>query len=73
MATTSINRQALVARHNIKLSDSRLVIPLGNGEFCFNTDRTGLQTFGGNTMAHWAWHEFPLPEGITEADLPKTG
>ena len=73
MSTTSINRQALVARHNIKLSDSRLVIPLGNGEFCFNTDRTGLQTFGGNTMAHWAWHEFPLPEGITEADLPKTG
>ena len=71
MAT--IDRQHLVQRHNIVLQDNKLVLPLGNGEFCFNTDRTGLQTFGGNTMAHWAWHAFPFPEGVAEHDLPATG
>ena len=48
-------------------------IPLGNGEFCFNADGTGLQTFGGNTMSHWGWHSFPLPNGMTAADIPATG
>ena len=48
-------------------------MPLGNGEFCFNADGTGLQTFGGNTMAHWAWHSFPLPEGWTVDRVPATG
>lgn len=70
---TSIDRKSLVSRHNITLTGGNLVIPMGNGEFCFNTDRTGLQTFGGNTMAHWAWHEFPLPDGVTADDLPETG
>lgn len=70
---TKIDRKSLVRRHTIPLSDGNLVIPLGNGEFCFNADRTGLQTSGGNTMAHWAWHEFPLPEGVTADDLPETG
>jgi len=69
----AIDRKSLVSRHNITLKGGNLVIPLGNGEFCFNTDRTGLQTFGGNTMAHWAWHEFPLPEGVTADDLSETG
>lgn len=68
-----IDRRLLVSRHDIVLQDSRRVIPLGNGEFCFNADRTGLQTFDGNTMAHWAWHEFPLPEGVRREDLPETG
>lgn len=70
---TPIDRKALVSRHNITRTSGSLVVPMGNGEFCFNADRTGLQTFGGNTMAHWAWHEFPLPEGITPDDLPETG
>ncbi|MGN1347216.1 MAG: hypothetical protein ACI4V1_10565 [Eubacteriales bacterium] len=69
----SIDRRALVTRHTITLSGSRKVIPLGNGEFCFSADRTGLQTFGGNSMAHWAWHEFPLPDSVRPEDLPETG
>jgi hypothetical protein len=48
-------------------------IPLGNGEFCFNADGTGLQTFGGNTMSHWGWHSFPLPAGVTADQIPATG
>jgi len=72
-AAEPIDRHALVARHNIAWDDPRGQIPLGNGEFCFNVDGTGLQTFGGNTMSHWGWHSFPLPEGVTPDQIPTTG
>src|SRR5665811_2607325 len=68
-----IDRHALVSRHNISWNDVKGQIPLGNGEFCFNVDATGLQTFGGNTMSHWGWHSFPLPEGVTSDQIPATG
>lgn len=68
-----IDRQALVTRHNITWNDPAGRLPLGNGEFCFTTDATGLQTFGGNAMAHWGWHSFPLPEGWTPERVPATG
>ncbi|MBR6437245.1 MAG: hypothetical protein IKS45_12120, partial [Thermoguttaceae bacterium] len=68
-----IDRFAVVSRHAITSDAVNLEIPLGNGEFCFNADRTGLQTTRGNTMAHWGWHSFPLPNGFTPADVPATG
>lgn len=68
-----IDRQALVARHAIAWDALTGQVPLGNGEFCFNADGSGLQTFGGNTMAHWGWHSAPLPEGASPADVPATG
>ena len=68
-----LDRHALVSRHNLEWNDVRGQIPLGNGEFCFNADATGLQTFGGNTMAHWGWHSFPLTEGWTPDRVPPTG
>ena len=68
-----IDRHALVSRHNISWNDVKGQIPLGNGEFCFNVDATGLQTFGGNTMSHWGWHSFPFPEGVTSDQIPATG
>ena len=68
-----IDRHALVTRHNITWNEVNGQIPLGNGEFCFNADGTGLQTFGGNTMSHWGWHSFPLPEGVTQDQVPQTG
>ena len=68
-----IERQALVTRHNIRWNDVQGVMPLGNGEFCFGADATGLQTFGGNSMSHWGWHSFPLPEGWTTERVPATG
>lgn len=72
-AAKPIDRQALVSRHNILWNDVNGQVPLGNGEFCFNVDGTGLQTFGGSTMSHWAWHSFPLPEGVTPDQIPVTG
>ncbi|MEI6645385.1 MAG: hypothetical protein WCP12_05060 [bacterium] len=68
-----IDRQALVTRHNIELNDVGHRLAIGNGEFCFGADGTGLQTFTGNTMSHWAWHSFPLPEGWTKERVPPTG
>ena len=68
-----IDRCAVVGRHAITSNEVNLEIPLGNGEFCFNVDRTGLQTTRGNTMSHWGWHSFPLPKGFTPADVPPTG
>ena len=72
-APSPIDRHALVTRHNIHWNDPAGQIPLGNGEFCFNADATGLQNFGGLTMAHWGWHTFPLPPGISPGQVPPTG
>lgn len=68
-----IDRHALVTRHNITLTDPLAPLALGNGEFCFGVDGTGLQTFAGNCMSHWGWHSFPLPNGWTEDRVPATG
>lgn len=62
-----IDRKALVSRHNLRITDKNLQGPtqVGNGEFAFGFDITGLQTFsdGATTMSNWGWHEFPMPEG----------
>ena len=43
----TIDRRALVARHRITLTEPNAMSPLsvGNGEFAFSADITGLQTF----------------------------
>ena len=56
---SAIDRHALVTRHNITWNEAGGRLPLGNGEFCFGTDGTGLQTFAGNSRSHWGWHRFP--------------
>ena len=71
--TTPIDRHVLVTRHNITLNDPAKHLPLGNGEFSFGADGTGLQTFAGNSMSHWGWHSFPLPDGVTPDRVPETG
>ncbi len=42
-----INRKELVDRHRIRLTqpDARSPLSVGNGEFAFTADITGLQTF----------------------------
>lgn len=72
-AGAPIDRHALVARHDIHWNEVAGRIPLGNGEFCFGADGTGLQTFAGNSMAHWGWHSSPLPDGCTPDQVPATG
>ncbi len=73
IAQKRIDRRAVVTRHNIDSKDLTSTLPVGNGEFAFSFDATGLQTFAGNTMSHWGWHNFPLPEGYKPDDIPYTG
>jgi protein-glucosylgalactosylhydroxylysine glucosidase len=69
-----INRKSLVDRHSPALTrlDPRSPLSLGNGEFAFTADITGLQTWPAEyesamplcTMAQWGWHTAPLPAGL---------
>jgi len=78
-----IDRRALVTRHNPALTkvDAWAPLSIGNGRFAFTADVTGLQTFADyyqangiplNTLARWAWHETPNPEGFKLADTYRT-
>ena len=78
-ADTKINRRSLVTRHNpvITRPDPTAPLQIGNGEFAFTADVTGLQTFGDvyergmplGTMAQWGWHSFPNPAGYKLDDV----
>ncbi|RYG44509.1 hypothetical protein EON79_14755, partial [bacterium] len=66
-----IDRHALVTRHNVRLTafDGQNPLQVGNGEFAFGMDVTGLQTFAPfNTMSQWGWHSSPLPTGQRAED-----
>lgn len=63
-----IDRKALVTRHAPHYTKAELSAPLsvGNGQFCFTADITGLQSlaeaytdFPMCTMAEWGWHRYP--------------
>ena len=63
-----IDRHAVIARHDVRYARIETAAPLsvGNGEFAFTADITGLQTLNSTyrspplqTMAHWAWHTVP--------------
>jgi len=74
-----IDRRALVTRHNITFNKPDPLTPLsvGNGEFAFTADITGLQTFPEfhkqgiplGTQSQWGWHSLPNPEGYKLADV----
>lgn len=74
-----IDRFSLVTRHNVKLTepDSLGSLSVGNGEFAFTADVTGLQSFpefyeGGiplGTQSQWAWHAFPNINKFTLSDV----
>lgn len=68
-----IDRHSLVTRHNLLIKDRNLYGPtqVGNGEFAFGFDITGLQTFStnANTMSNWGWHQFPTPGGQKPEDF----
>lgn len=73
-----IDRHALVRRHNVVIPRPDPLTPLsvGNGEFAFTADITGLQTFPDEhergmplgTHAQWGWHSLPNPEGCRLED-----
>ncbi|WP_347330382.1 hypothetical protein [Marinimicrobium locisalis] len=73
-----INRHALVARHHptVRELDPLSPFTLGNGEFAFTADVTGLQTFPADyqvgiplaTQSHWGWHSEANTEGYELSD-----
>jgi hypothetical protein len=78
-ARPKIDRQALVTRHNPHLTAVNPWAPLsvGNGQFAFTADVTGLQTFYDHyqkngipleTLARWAWHSNANPKGYKLSD-----
>ncbi|WP_369746246.1 hypothetical protein [Paenarthrobacter sp. AMU7] len=75
----AIDRKALVRRHNVRQQqlDPRSPVSVGNGEFAFTVDLTGLQSLPTDypvgarddlppgtllgTQAQWGWHSVPPP------------
>jgi hypothetical protein len=80
VAEDKLDREAIVRRNHPVLEKADKLTPFGLGlpgaDFVFTADVTGLQTLADfhrdgqdlNTMAGWAWHEFPNPENFTLAD-----
>src|SRR5688572_21224570 len=76
-----IDRFALVTRHNVVLqkSDTLGSLSVGNGEFAFTVDVTGLQTFykeyengvSLGTQSQWGWHSIPQKEKYSLQDVAK--
>lgn len=77
-----IGRYALVARHNpvMRKIDPLSPLSVGNGEFAFTCDITGLQTFPEEyangmplcTMSQWGWHTKPMPAHLKGKELKLT-
>lgn len=78
---TAIDREALVTRNNPQVSafDSLASLSVGNGEFAFTVDATGLQTFPElykkgvplGTQSQWGWHSFDNPENYRPEEYLK--
>ncbi len=74
-ASKPIDRHALVTRHNptVTTVDKSAPFMVGNGNFAFTADITGLQTFPEQysslvplmTQSQWSWHSWPNPKGFT--------
>ncbi|CZR51693.1 uncharacterized protein PAC_01570 [Phialocephala subalpina] len=69
IASPSIDRQAVVTQFNPTRHASSNSTPMqvGNGNFAFGADITGLQTFlPFNTLSSWGWHNFSLPTAANQ-------
>lgn len=74
-----IDRHALVTRHNVILEKADPLTPLsiGNGEFAFTADVTGLQSFPElhekgmplGTQSQWGWHSMPNTNNYKMSDV----
>ena len=76
-----IDRHALVTRHNVILNEPDTLgsLSVGNGEFAFTVDVSGLQTFPDEyesgislgTQSQWAWHSIPSEKSYTLNDVAR--
>jgi hypothetical protein len=79
--TVAINREEVVRRHTIHISkaDSLASLTVGNGQFAFTADVTGLQSFPAyyqkgvplGTQSEWGWHSFPNKENYRREEALK--
>ncbi len=77
-----IDRLALVQRNNpvVQEFEELASLSVGNGEFAFTVDATGLQTFPElystgvplGTQAQWGWHSFANPENLKHDETLKS-
>jgi hypothetical protein len=78
-ASAPIDRHAVVARHNVQVDkvDPWSPLSVGNGDFAFTMDATGLQCFDElyhqngiplETLSTWGWHSFPNVNGLRLED-----
>lgn len=78
-----IDRRALVTRHNPRITsvDPWAPLSVGNGQFAFTADVTGLQTFYDfyqkngiplETQARWSWHSNANPNGYKLEDAGRS-
>ncbi len=77
-----IDREAVVKRNNpqITVIDSLSSLSVGNGNFAFTVDATGLQTYPDQykngvplgTQSQWGWHAFPNTNGFKMEETLQT-
>ncbi|PYH35631.1 uncharacterized protein BO87DRAFT_355916 [Aspergillus neoniger CBS 115656] len=68
----SIDRAQVVSRFNPRRNASSTSTPIqvGNGDFAFGADITGLQTFlPYGILSSWGWHNSSLPANSTPSDF----
>ncbi|MBN1865836.1 glycoside hydrolase family 65 [Candidatus Sumerlaeota bacterium] len=75
----AIDRHGLTTRHNPRhvKPDAESPLSVGNGEFAFTADVTGMQTFYDEslrgtplcTQSQWGWHTSPKPAGMEFGDF----
>ena len=73
-----INRQIVITRHNVHINkiDSLSSLSVGNGNFAFTVDATGMQSFPKayangvplGTQSVWGWHSFPNIDQLKVAE-----
>jgi hypothetical protein len=77
--SAAIDREAVVRRHEVAIDrvDPEAALSVGNGDFAFTVDATGLQSLEQvhyekgiplETLSTWAWHSYPNPEGLRIED-----
>jgi protein-glucosylgalactosylhydroxylysine glucosidase len=77
-----IDRKTVVQRHNVIIDriDSLASLSVGNGNFAFTIDATGMQSFPEayakgvplGTQSVWGWHSFPNTENLKVEEAQKT-
>lgn len=78
----TIDRHALVTRNNphVETIDTLASLTVGNGEFAYTVDVTGLQTFPEKyrngvplgTQSQWGWHSFANPDELRHEETLKS-